>query len=103
MTARSALVTGGSRGIGLGIARRLLTDGYRVVVNGTRTADSVAGTLEGLSLLGDVTYVAADVGDVAGRSHLVTETLAVARRLDVLVNNAGITSPGRKDILEVTE
>jgi NAD(P)-dependent dehydrogenase (short-subunit alcohol dehydrogenase family) len=100
---RSALVTGGSRGIGLGIARRLLTDGYQVVINGVRTADVVAATLEDLSRLGDVAYVAADVGDAPGRSHLVAETLAVVGRLDVLVNNAGITSPGRKDILEATE
>lgn len=103
MTTRSALVTGGSRGIGLGIAERLLTDGYRVVINGLRNRDAVSGTLEELSLLGDITYVAADVGTVEGRGYLAAETLTAVGRLDVLVNNAGITSPGRKDILEATE
>jgi 3-oxoacyl-[acyl-carrier protein] reductase len=103
MTTRSALVTGGSRGIGLGIAERLLTDGYRVVINGVRAPEAVAATLETLSQLGDITYVAADVGTPDGRSRLVIETLAVVGRLDVLVNNAGITSPGRNDILEATE
>jgi NAD(P)-dependent dehydrogenase (short-subunit alcohol dehydrogenase family) len=103
MTTRSALVTGGSRGIGLGIAQRLLTDGYRVVINGVRDHNAVMQTLDDLSHLGDVTYVAADVGTAEGRSHLATETLAAVGRLDVLVNNAGITSPGRKDILETTE
>jgi len=103
MTSRSALVTGGSRGIGLGIAQRLLTDGYRVVINGLRSRDAVSETFEELSLLGDITYVAADVGTADGRSHLVAETLTAVGRLDVLVNNAGITSPGRKDILEATE
>jgi len=103
MTTRSALVTGGSRGIGLGIAERLLTDGYRVVINGLRNRDAVSGTLEELSLLGDITYVAADVGTAEGRDHLAAETLTAVGRLDVLVNNAGITSPGRKDILEATE
>lgn len=103
MTIRTALVTGGSRGIGLGIAEKLLTDGYRVVVNGKRDAEDIVETLDGLSRLGDVTYVAADVGSAADRSLLVTKTLAAVDRLDVLVNNAGITSPGRKDILEVTE
>jgi 3-oxoacyl-[acyl-carrier protein] reductase len=103
MTTRSALVTGGSRGIGLGIAQRLLTDGYRVVINGVRDHNAVMQTLDDLSHLGDVTYVAADVGTAEGRRHLATETLAAAGRLDVLVNNAGITSPGRKDILETTE
>ncbi len=100
---RSALVTGGSRGIGLGIAERLLTDGYHVVINGVRNADAVAGTVENLSHLGDVMYVAADVGRAGDRDHLVAHTLAAVGRLDVLVNNAGITSPGRKDILEATE
>jgi 3-oxoacyl-[acyl-carrier protein] reductase len=103
MTTVSALVTGGSRGIGLGIAQRLLADGYQVVINGMRDREAVAETLEELSHLGDITYVAADVGTAAGRSYLVAETLAVVGRLDVLVNNAGITSPGRKDILEATE
>ena len=103
MTTRSALVTGGSRGIGFGIAERLLTDGYRVVINGLRDRDAVSETLGELSLLGDVTYVAADVGTAEGRSHLVAETLTAVGRLDVLVNNAGITSPGRKDILEAME
>ena len=68
MTTRSALVTGGSRGIGLGIAERLLTDGYRVVINGLRNRDAVSETLEELSLLGDITYVAADVGTAEGRT-----------------------------------
>jgi len=103
MTIRSALVTGGSRGIGLGIAERLLADGYRVVINGLRNRDAVSVTLKELSLLGDITYVAADVGTAEGRDHLAAETLTAVGRLDVLVNNAGITSPGRKDILEATE
>ena len=103
MTTRSALVTGGSRGIGLGIATRLLTDGYRVVVNGVRDREAVSETLEELSHLGDITYVAADIGTAGGRGHLAAETLTAVGRLDVLVNNAGITSPGRKDILEATE
>jgi len=103
MTTRSALVTGGSRGIGLGIAERLLTDGYHVVINGLRAPKAVKETTEELSRLGDITYVAADVGTVDGRNRLVSETLAAVGRLDVLVNNAGITSPGRKDILEATE
>ena len=103
MTTRSALVTGGSRGIGLGIAKRLLTDGYRVVINGLRDGDAVSDTVGELSSLGDITYVAADIGTAEGRDHLAAETLTSVGRLDVLVNNAGITSPGRKDILKASE
>ena len=86
-----------------GGAERLLADGYRVVINGLRNRDAVSETLGKLSLLGDITYVAADIGTAGGRSHLAAETLTAVGRLDVLVNNAGITSPGRKDILEATE
>jgi NAD(P)-dependent dehydrogenase (short-subunit alcohol dehydrogenase family) len=104
MTAKSALVTGGSRGIGLGITRRLLTDGYRVVVNGVRPATDVEETLAELSGLGEVHYVAANIGDPGERATLVETTLEMVGRLDVLVNNAGITSPGRhRDLLEATE
>ena len=103
MTARSALVTGGTRGIGLAIARRLLGDGYRVVINGTRPPDAVAAVVDELSTVGPVTYVAADIGKGRDRDRLVIDTLATIGRLDVLVNNAGITSPGRKDMLVATE
>lgn len=103
MTRGTALVTGGSRGIGLGIAKGLLEDGFEVVINGVRPADSVVEVVEMLYGLGQVTYVSADVGSAEGRQKLVTETLSAVERLDLLVNNAGITSPGRKDMLEVTE
>lgn len=103
MTARSALVTGGTRGIGRGIAEQLLGEGYRVVINGTRSPEEVTDVVGRLAELGSVTYVAANIADADQREHLVAETLRIVGRLDVLVNNAGITSPGRKDMLEATE
>ena len=103
MAGRSALVTGGSRGIGLGIAERLLRDDFRVVINGVRQADEVSDVVGRLSEIGDVTYVAANIGDADDREHLISSTLEAVDRLDVLVNNAGITSPGRKDMLEASE
>jgi NAD(P)-dependent dehydrogenase (short-subunit alcohol dehydrogenase family) len=103
VTARTALVTGGTRGIGLGIARRLLGDGYRVVVSGLRPPADVAGVLDELAALGEVDYVPADLADPAARDQLVAASLSSLDHIDVLVNNAGITSPGRKDILEVEE
>lgn len=103
MTTRSALVTGGTRGIGRGIAERLLGEGYRVVINGTRPLEAVSDVVDQISQLGPVSYIAADIGKAEDRDRLVGETLKHVGRLDVLVNNAGITSPGRKDMLEATE
>ncbi len=103
MSDRSALVTGGTRGIGRGIAEQFLKEGYRVVINGTRPQDAVADLVAQMSQLGAVTYVAADIGDSGHRDRLISETLSTVGRLDVLVNNAGITSPGRKDMLDATE
>lgn len=103
MADRSALVTGGSRGIGLGIAERLLRDGYKVVINGVRPEGKVSDVVARLSEIGDTTYVAADIGKADDRQRLISETVAAVGRLDVLVNNAGITSPGRKDMLDASE
>jgi len=103
VTEIAALVTGGSRGIGLGVTRRLLEDGYRVAVNGVRSAAEVESTLAELEELGEVLYVPGDVGDAAARNRIVEATLAAFSRIDVLVNNAGIMSPGRNDMLVANE
>jgi len=103
MTSAVALVTGGARGIGLGITRRLIEDGYRVAANGVRSTEEVQPVVTELGGLGDVVYVQGDVGDPAARDRVVEATLAAFDRIDVLVNNAGITSPGRNDMLDVNE
>ncbi len=104
MTTKAALVTGGSRGIGFGIAKHLVANGYRVAINGEREDSLVADTLDELRSPGaDVIYARGDVSDTDARARIMAQTLDAFGRLDVLVNNAGITSPGRKDILEATE
>lgn len=104
MAEKVALVTGGSRGIGLGIAKRLLRDRYRVAINGRRAADEVAPVLEELHEIGPaVVYCRGDLGDPAERQAVLDATLTAFGRLDVLVNNAGITSPHRRDMLEAVE
>jgi 3-oxoacyl-[acyl-carrier protein] reductase len=103
VTDRVALVTGGARGIGLGISRRLLEDGHRVAVNGVRPAPDVEAVMTGLAAIGDVVYIRGDVADPAARDQVVAATLAAFDRIDLLVNNAGITSPGRNDMLAVDE
>jgi NAD(P)-dependent dehydrogenase (short-subunit alcohol dehydrogenase family) len=101
---RVAVITGGARGIGLGIARELQREGWRLVLNGVRNVYAVADVLDELSTLGPRPhYVSADIGTDAGRRALIEQALAACGRIDALVNNAGITSPGRKDILEADE
>ncbi len=100
----AALVTGSSRGIGRAIAEKLGELGFAVVVNYVsqqEAANQVVAAIE--SRGGRAIAVQANVGTGDDRRRLLEETLASFGRLDVLVNNAGITSQGRKDLLEATE
>ncbi len=100
----AALVTGSSRGIGRAIAEKLGELGYAVVVNYVsrkETADEVVAAIHARG--GQAVAVQANVGSGDDRRRLLEETLAAFGRIDVLVNNAGITSQGRKDLLEATE
>lgn len=103
-TIPAAIVTGASRGIGRAIAVALGRQGFAVTVNYRSNADAAAEVVAEVQATGaDAVAVAADVGCSAARAELVTTTLERFGRIDVLVNNAGITSPGRKDLLEATE
>lgn len=85
---RVALVTGSTSGIGAAIARRLSEDGFAVVLHSRSSVDV------GISMareLGLATYVQADLADDADRVRLVQEAVAQWGRLDVVVNNAGIS------------
>ncbi|WP_454673843.1 SDR family NAD(P)-dependent oxidoreductase [Achromobacter pestifer] len=85
---RVALVTGSTSGIGEAIARRLSRDGYAVVLHSRNSVDV------GISMareLGLATYVQADLAEDADRIRLVKEAVAQWGRLDVVVNNAGIS------------
>jgi 3-oxoacyl-[acyl-carrier protein] reductase len=105
MSPRMALVTGGTRGIGLGIARALARDGWSLVLGGMRAESEIRGVLDELRQSGrDVHYVAADLASREDRRRLVAE----ARRLSggavhALVNNAGRAPRVRADLLDTTE
>lgn len=100
----TALITGGARGIGLGIARRLAADGYHLALNGVRDESAVSEVLAELRSTGvEVLYCRGDVSTADGRAGIVEAVRQNFGRLNVLVNNAGITSPGRKDILAADE
>jgi len=98
-----ALVTGGARGIGLGIARRLSQDGFAVAASGRRPAADAQAGLAAIIERGDAIYVQADVSDAAARERLLKEVEERLGRLDVLVNNAGIAPRNRADLLEARE
>ncbi|MGB6431421.1 MAG: 3-ketoacyl-ACP reductase [Candidatus Acidiferrales bacterium] len=104
MTKRVALVTGGSRGIGFGIAQCLAREGFDLALCGLRDSAAVSEPVAKLRGAGArVLYVQADVGDADARVRLLAEVREDFERLDLLVNNAGRAPAARADILEATE
>jgi NAD(P)-dependent dehydrogenase (short-subunit alcohol dehydrogenase family) len=101
--ARVALVTGGSRGIGRGICVELARLGFAVAINYAGNEEAARETARLLGPGVDTLICQGDVGIAGDRQRLVSEVLAKWGRIDVLVNNAGITSLGRRDLLEATE
>lgn len=99
-----AFITGGTRGIGLGIATELAKTGFDLAVNGVRGEDAVKDVLAELSGYGvQVIYVRGDVSKQEDRRQMVDTVFDRFGHINVLVNNAGIAPPERKDILEATE
>jgi len=101
---RVALITGGSRGIGFGIAKHLAQNGFDLAVNGVREENAIAEVLEELRNEGaDVSYCQGDVSLTSNRKKIVEQVKKHFGKLHVLVNNAGVAPKERKDILETTE
>ena len=101
---RVALVTGGTRGIGLGIARALAADGFDLALCGVRQEMEVAPVLAELRDAGAATrYFRADIGERFERARLVSGVKEGFGRLHVLVNNAGVSPQARVDLLEAGE
>lgn len=103
-----ALVTGGTRGIGLGIAKKLANRGFNVVITGRRSHDEAQSALNELrARLGAenirAQYHQADVASSSDRQRLLVDIESTFGRLDILVNNAGIAPRIRADILEASE
>jgi len=101
---RVALITGGSRGIGYGIASQLAEAGYDLVINGVREAQAVTSQLQELEKAGSrVLYCRANISSEEDRTRMLDDINAFYGRLDILINNAGIAPRERKDILEASE
>ena len=101
---KTAVVTGGSRGIGYAITRQLGKDGFNVVMVATGTREKNMDAIRSLEDEGiAVGYVQADVSKRSDRERIVSETISLFGRIDVLVNNAGVAPLVRADLLDMTE
>ncbi len=99
-----AFITGGTRGIGLGIAIELAKAGFDLAINGIRNREAVIPVLEELGSYGvQVDYIKGDVANKEDRKNMLSSVIERFGKINVLVNNAGIAPPERKDILEATE
>lgn len=99
-----ALITGGSRGIGFGIATCLAKEGFDLAINGVRDESNVNEALEALRSYGiKVIYCQGDISSSTSRKGIIGQVKKEFGRLNVLVNNAGVAPKERNDILEATE
>jgi 3-oxoacyl-[acyl-carrier protein] reductase len=99
-----AFITGGSRGIGYGIAEQLADAGFDLAINGVRPKEAVREALDALRNRGsNVLYCPGDISLTTARNEIITAIRTHFGRLNVLVNNAGVAPRERKDILEATE
>lgn len=101
---KTAIVTGGSRGIGFFIAKQLGLDGFQVVILATGNEERYAENFKTLDDL-DINwhYVQGSIDNEESRNKLVEETIKRYGRIDVLVNNAGVAPLERKDLLEMSQ
>ncbi len=89
-----ALITGGSRGIGAAIAKRLAADGANVAITYTKGADAAASVIKEIERAGGKAIaIQADAADASAAKAAVEKTVSTFGRLDVLVNNAGTAIP----------
>src|SRR5579863_6656418 len=91
---KTALITGGSRGIGAAIAKRLAKDGANVAITYTKDSDAAASVVKEIERAGrKAIAIRADAANANAVEAAVEKTVAAFGRLDVLVNNAGTAIP----------
>ena len=101
---RVALITGGSRGIGFGIAEQLAQNGFDLAINGVRSEDDAKDAIKKLKQFGgEVIYCRGNISSSTDRENIIGRVKNYYDRLHVLVNNAGVAPKERRDILDATE
>lgn len=104
MAKRTAVVTGGTRGIGFGIAQALAREGWTLAVGGIRTEAEAGAALDELRGCGvDVHYLPGDLAKPADRARILDALRAAIGVPNALVNNAGRAPRVRMDLLDATE
>jgi len=99
-----AFITGGTRGIGLGIAQALAKEGFDLALNGVRPENQVKTVLESLQTKNNrILYCQGNIAKSEDRTQILNQIRSEFGQLHVLVNNAGIAPKERKDLLEATE
>lgn len=101
---KTAVITGGSRGIGYGIARRLGRDGFQVVLAARGNLVDQREKFDALTKEGICwEYVQGSIDSPDDRKKIIDAAVGRFGRIDVLINNAGVAPKERKDLLEMTE
>lgn len=101
---KTAIVTGGGRGIGFAVCRRLGMDGYNVVIVGTSPAERYRQNLAKLDSDGiEYLYIQGDICDARDRTRILDEVVKKYGQVRVLVNNCGVAPVKRNDLLEMSE
>jgi NAD(P)-dependent dehydrogenase (short-subunit alcohol dehydrogenase family) len=97
-----AIVAGGTKGIGLGIALEYAREGARVVVGGTNPKNGEAAVAEIDAIGGDSCFVKCDVSDLGDLDNIITATTERYGRLDIYVANAGINDSAKSHFMDIT-
>ncbi len=101
---KTSLITGGTRGIGLGIAKALASEGFDLAINGLRKEEKVTEVLERLREYGvKVIYCQGDISKKDDRDFVIQKVKSEFGQLNLLVNNAGVAPKKRNDVLETSE
>ncbi len=100
---RTALVTGGARGIGRGICKSLAIAGFDVANVSLEAPDDASASMNDIRSAGRKgVYLQRDIADTSGHAALIESVRAQLGAIDCLVNNAGVTSLRRGDLLDLT-